>query len=78
VRARARVRGACVLVLLTSSKFWAWGLSGAARPTVLMALGTYVYPETPPPYDVQFGAWVFCVVCFGIAYSEQLFVGGDH
>jgi hypothetical protein len=50
----------------------------ALWPTVLMALGTYVCPETPPPYDVQFGAWVFCVVCFGIAYSEQLFVSGDH
>jgi hypothetical protein len=56
---------------------WIAGVS-LSWPLLLTILARFVYPDDPPPPEIQFFGFLACAFCFVVAYSEQLFIGGDH
>ena len=46
--------------------------------TVFTTIITFIYPDEAGYPDVAIFFAVVSGVCFVIAYSEQLFIGGDH
>jgi hypothetical protein len=56
---------------------WIAGIS-MLWPLVLSVLIGFSYPDEPGLAEVQLMGAIACGFFFTIAYSEQLFIGGDH
>ena len=56
---------------------WITGIS-MLWPLVLSVLIGFSYPDEPGLAEVQLMGAIACGFFFTIAYSEQLFIGGDH
>jgi hypothetical protein len=56
---------------------WIMMVSGLG-PLILTVLVRFVSPDEPVLPEVQLYLLIGCAFCFVVAYSEQLFIGGDH